>query len=662
MEVSNSQDSNTNAATLSSLILTEDIKQETQDLIAELSLTQLINDYPELSIQESAPCLNFISSTAVEAGKGGYKYTSDLLALDACRAPEGRPMPPALTVITTPLRLQQWEAALQGFPDEQLKGYILQGIVNGFRVGFDYVNHATKASTHNMPAARENPEPVDSFLAKEIAEHRVAGPFVAEVLPHLHISQLGVVPKKHQANKWRLILHLSAPRQHSVNDGINPSHCSIKYGNVDQAAAIMARLGKGTQMAKIDIAHAYRNVPIHPADRMLLGMKWRNAVYVDTVLPFGLRSAPKIFSAISDTLEWIIKTAGIEHCIHYLDDFLTFGKPESEECTRRLEAIIAICRLLGLPLALEKVEGPVTCITFLGILLDSLRMEMRLPAEKLETIKALIETWLTRRKAQKRDMLSLIGHLSHAAKVIPPGRTFIRRMRDVAHSKRELYHWIYLNADFKSDLMWWKLFTDRWHGISCIRSHVMSPPDFTLYSDASGSWGCGAICNSHWLQCEWNGIWQAETIALKELLPIVLAVALWGRWWAESHILAMCDNMAVVDILKSHTSKHPKIMHLLRCLHFFVAKWEICLRAEHIPGVCNNASDAISRNLMQAFRRAAPQADRDPVPVPSSLWEMLVTQQPDWTSSAWRLKLSTFWTEVSHLQPLVPTMRGRERT
>ena len=54
-------------------------------------------------------------------------------------------------------------------------------------------------------------------------------------------------------------------------------------------------LGKGAKLAKIDIAHAYRNVPVHPADRPLLGMQWKDGIYIDTTLPFGLRSTPKIF-------------------------------------------------------------------------------------------------------------------------------------------------------------------------------------------------------------------------------------------------------------------------------------------------------------------------------------------------------------------------------
>ena len=529
-----------------------------------------------------------------------YSYTADLLAIENHTPTIPQSIPAILTSITTPLIKQQWEAVLGDCPDDGLREFILRGISNGFRVGFDYSHHrvATGASTVNMPSTSYNPEPVQKFLTTEVATGRVIGPLCPEEYPQVHVSRFGVIPKKGHQNKWRLILDLSPPQGNSVNDGIDPDICSIKYANVDKAAARMAQLGKGALM---DIAHAYRNVPVHPEDRLLLGMIWQGKLYVDTVLPFGLRSAPKIFSAIADTLEWILVKAGVTHCVHYLDDYLTLGSPHSEECEENLKLITQMCKQLGLPLALEKVDGPTQCLTFLGITLDTVRLEIRLPQDKLQELKSLISRWLSRKKAQKRELLSLVGHLAHAAKVVTPGRTFIRRILDVAHSKGQLHHWMYLNSAFRSDLLWWHTFLDQWHGVSCIKTHVLAPPDFVMLSDASGSWGCGAICGSDWLQCEWNGVWGGESIALKELLPIVLATAVWGQKWARSNVLARCDNMAVVEIIKAHTSKSPSIMHLLRCLHFFTAKWDIRLEVEHIPGASNTVADAISRNLMQLF-------------------------------------------------------------
>ena len=107
----------------------------------------------------------------------------------------------------------------------------------------------------------------------------------------------------------------------------------MRYATVDNAIEKVLRLGADSLLAKIDVEHAYRNVPIQPSDRRLLGMMWEGGLYIDTVLPFGLRSAPKVFSAIADAIEWIAWHAGVSVLLHYLDDFLTMGKKGAPECS-----------------------------------------------------------------------------------------------------------------------------------------------------------------------------------------------------------------------------------------------------------------------------------------------------------------------------------------
>ena len=86
----------------------------------------------------------------------------------------------------------------------------------------------------------------------------------------------------------------------SVNDGIENELCSLKYVSVDEAMREVIELGQGTQLAKFDIESAYRLIPVHGDDRPLLGMRWREKTYIDSALPFGLRSAPKVFTAVAD--------------------------------------------------------------------------------------------------------------------------------------------------------------------------------------------------------------------------------------------------------------------------------------------------------------------------------------------------------------------------
>lgn len=57
---------------------------------------------------------------------------------------------------------------------------------------------------------------------------------------------------------------------------------------------------------------------------------------------------------------------------------------------------------------MEKVEVPATTLAFLGILLDTFTMELRLPPQKLERLKTTIAKWKQKRNCTKRELLSLI--------------------------------------------------------------------------------------------------------------------------------------------------------------------------------------------------------------------------------------------------------------
>ena len=245
-----------------------------------------------------------------------------------------------------------------------------------------------------------------------------------------------------------------------MNDGLDRAQCSSKYASIDDAVQLIRGLGEGSLLAKLDLKDAYRIVPVHPDDRPLLGMRWRESLYVDTVLPFGLRSAPKIFSALADGLIWIMHLKGVGPSLHYLDDFLLFGPPASSTCAEVLATALSICNELGVPVAGEKTEGPATSLTFLGIQIDTRAMQLRLPQEKLHDLKTRLDHWTQRgesatprRSGKKRDLLSLIGVLQHAATVVKPGRTFVRSLIDASTTVKSLEHYIHLNAHARADIM-----------------------------------------------------------------------------------------------------------------------------------------------------------------------------------------------------------------
>ena len=356
---------------------------------------------------------------------------------------------------------------LANHPDRQFAQYLLDGIEKGFRVGFDYSQHSYTPCRSNMLSTLAHPQVVAEYLEHELAEARITEITDMSGVIGLQISPFGVIQKKGK-DQWWLILNLSSPHGSSVNDGTSKERCSLVYVSIDEIARQVVDLGRGARLAKMDIKSAYRLVPVHPQDRLLLGMRWNKRIFVDNMLPFGLRSAPKIFMAIADALEWALTQRGVAQVYHYLDDFITLGEPGQETCARNLGIILQVCRELGVTVALNKCVGPVVCLTFLGIEIDSERMEMRLPADKLAQLKETIEQWRGSKSCTKRDLLSLIGQLSHACKVVKPGRIFLSQMIKLSTVAKQLDHHIRLNHAFWADLEWWNAYLTQWNSVSLL--------------------------------------------------------------------------------------------------------------------------------------------------------------------------------------------------
>jgi hypothetical protein len=184
-------------------------------------------------------------------------------------------------------------------------------------------------------------------------------------------------------------------------------------------------------------------------------------------------------------------------------------------------------------------------------------------------------------------------------------------MIDLSAVPKELDHWVRLNNAFHSDLQWWHLFLEDWNGTALCSSVVQWPPAGTITSDASGRRGCGAFTEKgEWFQFCWPASWANVHITVKELLPIVVACAVWGHQWRGATVQCLCDNAAVVAIVKSDTSRDSLVMHLMRCLFFFTASHHLLLLPQHLPGKENTAADHLSRDALPLFLQIIPHAKK----------------------------------------------------
>ena len=136
------------------------------------------------------------------------------------------------------------------------------------------------------------------------------------------------------------------------------------------------------------------------------------------MLPFGLRSAPKIFDALADGLKWYLGHLGVSCVFHYLDHFLVVGPPASPECAEALASLDRACTWLGIPIAEHKHEGPTTCLTFLSIDVDTVSGQLRLQADKLDCLKSLLQEWGNRKACRQCDLKSLRQPLWRVWKIL----------------------------------------------------------------------------------------------------------------------------------------------------------------------------------------------------------------------------------------------------
>ena len=303
-------------------------------------------------------------------------------------------------------------------------------------------------------------------------------------------------------------------------------------------------------------------------------MAWKDQLYIAFWAPISTR-----YIQCRGRSTGLCQQAKRRYWDHCLDGFSIVGSPRSQECGQNLEVALAACAELGFPV---ETEGPVTTITLLGIELDSEQLQLRLPQAKLRKLRELVEKWRRKKKCSKRELQSLAGHLNHAYKVSRGvfGLLSLFHRRD---------HWILLNTAFRADMECWHVFG--------------STPVTEVWSDASGGWGCGAWWGSEWFQVAWSEwpVFAGNSIAAKELLPMIVAVHVWGPRWVDSSVLCHCDNESVVAMIRGGYCKDPSLAHMLRCLVFLEVKFDMVLTEVHVPGVQSWVADSISRNNLQTF-------------------------------------------------------------
>ena len=349
--------------------------------------------------------------------------------------------------------LNFWENNLVHDAD---RDYILKGIKEGFDI-LEGKNPIFSADCNNyLSASRTMRIAVEKQIRVELAHDN----YIHVYNKPRVVSALGAIPKT--GGKIRIIHDLSRPNL-GVNQFVDSASCSFQ--TIDNATQLLAN---GGYLSKIDLKSAYRSVPIHPRNYTYMGLAWyfgkekERSYLFDSRLPFGSKKACQVFQKLSDSVAKMLKEKGIS-LVNYLDDLLIVS-PTKEKCWLDLDMSINVLTKLGFVINWDKVSPPTQIITFLGVQINAVSRSLTLPQDKLTDLKCLLNTWLTKKKCSKKDLLKFLGKLNWACRVVRGGRTFMRRLIDLSKTLRLMHHRGWLNVETRKDILWWSSALEIFHG------------------------------------------------------------------------------------------------------------------------------------------------------------------------------------------------------
>lgn len=504
---------------------------------------------------------------------------------------------------------------------------ILDGIRNG--VSIDYTGpRGVDREARNLEIDPIDWPKVDAVIDKDVSELKKAGPYDTKPFAKFSCSPIGAVPKKSadpDVRKIRMIHHLSHPEHPAAGQlGSVNSHIievDMKISGVKTAISRIVELGKNCFLIKMDVEAAYKQIPVRRQDWPLLGFTWRDKFYYERVLPFGLTSSCRLWELYASALHWILrKEVDMDGMVHYVDDFLFLVRSSDEARARRcIEHIMSICRDLGIPMAPDKTEGPTFKLVFLGIQLDTERMEASLTEARLEEIRQVCDQWAEAEEMSVKDLQKVVGLLNFACFVIEPGRVFLKRMIQLMkrwearnkHDRRSDKTDRRISAVVREDLRWWRDCIHRWNGKSFFYDPSWTiDEEMELYTDACLA-GMGARWGKKWFEARWTSK-QLEAAQRKsrmsmpflEFTALVAAALTWGRAWTKKRITFRCDSEGVVNAIRLKSTSDPLMCELLRELTLCAIECNFAFQCVHVPGVLNVCADELSRVGMQPGMRA----------------------------------------------------------
>ncbi len=378
---------------------------------------------------------------------------------------------------------------------------------------------------------------------------------------------------------------------------LNQDYLQTQKFKMETLLKVLPLIRKGDWFGSWDVRKGYYNIAVHPEFQKFFCFDFEGQRYMFKALVMGISIAPYIFSKLMGTIVKFARTAGIDVSF-YLDDTLLRG-PSWLIAWKNLRVFGQLLELAGFLLHRDKsVYEPTQVIKYLGFILDSRDMTIRLPPEKENKIRATVtqaiqdgerqQPWTIRRAAQ------LIGWLIAA---IPACRYGQGHFRHLENTKK----WALVDANDDYDapnVVWGKRQRETlqwWANLASPISRCFQLQAFTdeFTTDASLE-GWGVVYHSSHYCGPWED--QEDPIDELELNTILIALQLLPVLQNDAYLRVYCDNTVAISYVNNMGGNVARLDRIARKIWDLLEAHSAFLTAVYVPSA-ENIADQYTRGF-----------------------------------------------------------------
>ena len=452
------------------------------------------------------------------------------------------------------------------------------GYAPTFKKGRPSLTHLWRSHESSTPRKAEMLQSsVDEMLLKNAIE------MVRQPTSLGFYSHVFLVIKKN--GKFRPVINLRA-----LNQTLH-----VPTFSMETVASISAAAVPGDWAISLDLSDGYFHIPIARWFRKYLRFVINGRTYQFRALPFGLATAPRVFTKMLAPLASYLHSLGIPFN-RFIDDFLVRGPTLDQLIDWAITVILALCKQgwhIGL---LKSMLDPTQDFVYIGVrFLTSLGLILP-PDDRIQKILECITRVVDQDPAPARTWLSLLGLLGSAEKQVPLGRLYIRPLQLCLHSQFSILSDpmeapVALNPECLASLQWWSSLENISKGTP------MGPfsPDYAVFTDASmTSWG--AHCEDLTFSGDWSPQERHRSINQLELLAVIRTLEALPPHFSGSKLMLATDNSTTVAYInKFGGTRSRPLWELTLQLYLLAQTRDFKIRARHIPGRLNRLADGLSR-------------------------------------------------------------------